>query len=65
MTLAMIVETPRLTEAQWPVLQQALRAALRLGNQPPLPLPTAPTAPHPAFSEMFEGEPTWEDAEWQ
>lgn len=65
MTLAMIVETPRLTEAQWPVLQQALRAALRLGNQAQLSLPAAPRAPHPAFSEIFEDEPTWEDAEWQ
>ncbi len=66
MTLAMIIEAPRLTETQWPVLQQALGAALRLNSQAQPPLLAAPATPASLVAlEIFEGEPTWEDAEWQ
>jgi hypothetical protein len=64
MTVAMMVEVPGTTEAQAATARRMLGAALQLGNLVHVAPPAAPAAA-PLVADAADGEPTWEDAEWQ
>jgi hypothetical protein len=83
MTIAMILDLPGATDAQYATARGMRRAAPHSGNQTHVAGPTAncwrlvevwesPKAmgaffqsAAPLVAETADGDPTWEDAEWQ
>jgi hypothetical protein len=64
MTVAMILELPGVPASQHAIARGLLGAALQLGDSVHIVPPAKPAAA-PLVADAADGDPTWEDAEWQ
>jgi hypothetical protein len=61
MSVAMILDLPGVSEAQYAIARGMLGAAMQPGNL----FLVVPPAAAPLVADAEDGDPTWEDAEWQ